>query len=224
LENIHYQLVLLRCEEWLDLDRADLEEPRQVTVLVLVLVEHVEGISARLHRGRDGARQVAVDWPVATREHFSAKVHSADCVASLQFEFLLQILAQLDVGEHLRHLVDSVQPALHLEFLKHGFLSFVREECLIKKTSGEQLRISLDEHVSSMKAAEEAHDGIETSLSILVVDSLETDLQFFVRELGNIARRLVLRVHEVLERSIAAFLELHIILEALLNQLVHLFL
>ena len=73
-----------------------------------------------------------------------------------------------------------------------------------------------------MEAAEEADDGVEACVGLLVVDSLEPLLQLVVAVRGYVVRRQGALVHEVLERHVAVLLKAHVIQETLLHHRVDL--
>ena len=95
LEDIHDELVLFGLDEdGFDLACADLEEPGQVPVLMLVLVEHRELICALLHHRRNNASNVGVDRPVSRHKHLGTELNARNLssIVVLALELGLQIL------------------------------------------------------------------------------------------------------------------------------------
>lgn len=111
LEDIHDELMLLRLhEDWLDFAGTNLPQPLQVSVLMLMLVESSELLGAVLHHCWDRASQLAVDRPVARHKHLRAERNPRDLcfVVILPLKLNLKVLGELDIREHLGHLVDGI--------------------------------------------------------------------------------------------------------------------
>ena len=126
---------------------AVLEQPGQVSVLVDVLVEQCERVSALRHHCRDGAWHEGCVRPVATHQDFCAESDSVDVASTLAFEFRLKLLTQLDVSKHLRHLVDCIETTFHFEFLQHHFFSFTRDRSLVEQTQRKEFGVMFDSEV-----------------------------------------------------------------------------
>ena len=102
-----------------------LEEPSQVSVLVLVLVELFELTSNIFHFWRESTGCCILLGPVSICENFSHEFNLLIfyLLASLStFEFIHQILGEIHICEHLRYSVDGVMTTFNLQLLQHEFL------------------------------------------------------------------------------------------------------
>jgi len=169
LEDVRNQLELLRSELGLDFGLAVVIQPEEISILVLVLVESLEVGGARLHGGRDSARGLVVYRPVSSGEDFDSEFNSSDQWSLLVVsELLLKVLAQLHVLEHLCHFVNLVKSALNLELLQHDFLGFHRQHGLVQEPLRQVLDVRLHEYVTSVKAAEQSDDCVQSLLCLLI--------------------------------------------------------
>lgn len=75
-----------------------------------------------------------------------------------------------------------------------------------------------------MKAAEEARDLCQSLFDIFIAHALNTTFQLVVREVGQVGGSLLSRVHEVLEAVVATLFEPQIVVEAVGDETVNLFL
>lgn len=80
----------------------------------------------------------------------------------------------------------------------------------------------LDEHISRVETTEKSDDSLKPLSGFLLVDSLKSFPKLIVTVGGDETGSLRASVHKLLERDAALLLELRIILERLLNHLVHL--
>ena len=113
-------------------------------------------------------------------------------------------------------------PTLNLEFLEHQKLSILGNERLIEESICEVLCVCLDEYVTTVEAAEQANDGVESRVSLLVIHALQPLLQLVVAVGGHVVGGQRALVHEVLERHVAVPLETDVVLETLLHHQVDL--
>ena len=73
-----------------------------------------------------------------------------------------------------------------------------------------------------MQAAEQPDDCVKSLVDFIVAELLELLLELVVGVEGHMVGRLVVLVHEVLERLVSRFLKSHVVVESLLYELVHL--
>ena len=103
-------------------------EPQQISILVLVLIEHFEVRGTLSHFRRNGACWLIVHWPISGCEDFNSEFNVSNLGTLFVFsELCLQLLAESHIFEHLRHLVDLVKPTLNFQLLEHNFLGFHRK-------------------------------------------------------------------------------------------------
>ena len=114
-------------------------------------------------------------------------------------ELALHGLAQLDVLEHLCHLVYLVGTALDLELLNKLFLVVPRYGRLVEQSIAQLLRELLQEGVTTVQTAEQVDDGVEAFLDVVIRNAFKASAEFVVRVLSDVNRRELLLVHEVLE-------------------------
>lgn len=76
------------------------------------------------------------------------------------------------------------------------------------------LGIGSDKDIAAMQAAEESNDGVQASIGLGLVDSLQALLELIVAVGSNEVGSHRALVHEVLERDIPVLLELDIVGEA----------
>lgn len=180
------------------------EQPCQVSVAVLKLIELLEFLGAELHFSGESASGSALLRPMSVGQYFSGEFNSINySVCLLLFEVSHQILGEVNVSKHLRNLVHCVMTTFHLEFLQHLLLSFSGEVGFVEETSGQEFGVSLDEDVSSVKTAEESNNCLQSLLSLLFTHSLQSLLQLIITVTGNIMRSILALIHEVLERLIS---------------------
>jgi len=157
---------------------------------MLMLVEPSELFGAVLHHCWDCACQLAVNRPVARHQHLCAKRDPRDlCFVVVQpLKLYLKILGELDIRKHLGHLIDGVETALNFELVEDDFLGFARNRGLVQQAHRQELLVVLNKHITSVQAAEQSHDCIQTLLSLLICNTLETDCQLVVCKTSNINR------------------------------------
>ena len=208
-------LVCSKCSIYFDL--TIVVEPQEISILVLVLIEHFKVRCTLPHFRRDRACRLIVDRPVSCCKNFNAEFNSIDLRTTFVFsELLLQFFAQGHILEHLRHLIYLIQATLNFQLLKHDFLCFHGKQRLIEQSGWQMFHICLHESVTAMQATEKSNDCIESFFSFLIWDSLESRLQFLVRISSKIEWCLAALVHKVLEGGVTTLLKLHIIVETLL--------
>jgi len=130
---IHHKYVFFLSEQGLDLYLAMVEQPGQVPVAVLMLIEFLELVRTHLHFLGKSAGSCVLFWPMTISQNFSSEFNTLYIpIGILDLESAHEILGEVDVCEHLRDLVDSVVAALNLEFLEHEFLSFSGQVGLVE--------------------------------------------------------------------------------------------
>jgi hypothetical protein len=85
----------------------------------------------------------------------------------------------------------------------------------------EELGVLLNEHISTMEAAEQPDDGIESVVGLRLTDSFQSSTELVIAISSDIVSSELALVHEVLEGHISVLLESDVILETLLNHLIH---
>lgn len=63
---------------------------------------------------------------------------------------------------------------LDLEFLEHRFFCFLRKECFIQKTTGEELRVCFEEDISTVKAQEKLYNSGKSRVDLLFRATFES--------------------------------------------------
>ena len=117
LKDIHNELMLLCLhEDGLDFASTKLPQPCQVSVLMLILVEKSELFGAVLHHCWDCACHLVNGRPVARNQHICAERDPRDlCFVKIKpLKLDLKLLRTIYIREHLRHLVNRADTALHL--------------------------------------------------------------------------------------------------------------
>lgn len=129
LVTVHHEDVGLRSDvDGLHLQRAVLEQPCDVTVLVFLLVELFKLHSVIFEFRRESASSWSLLGPVAIGENLCVEfntrsLHVLEGLSLL--ELIHQILGNVDVIEHRGELVDCVVTTLDLELLKHQLFSIL---------------------------------------------------------------------------------------------------
>jgi len=98
---------------------------------MFVLIEHLEPIGALFHLGGDVADDVVINGPVSGHQNLCAKLDACNLAALVSVKFGLQVLAQLDVGEHLRHLVYGVHATFNFQLVEHHLLGLTGNRGLV---------------------------------------------------------------------------------------------
>lgn len=107
--------VLLLTEEGLEFDLSMLEEPCEIPVAVLMLIELLKLGSALLHLLGKGASSSILFRPMSIGEDFSRELDSIDySIGVLLLEGTHEVLGEGDINEHLRDLVNCVVAAFNL--------------------------------------------------------------------------------------------------------------
>ena len=100
-------------------------EPQQISILVLVLIEHFEVRGTLSHFRGDCACRLIVYWPISGREDFNSEFNVSNLgTLFILSELCLQLFAERHIFEHLCHFVDLVKSTLNFQLLEHDFLGF----------------------------------------------------------------------------------------------------
>jgi hypothetical protein len=157
LENIHHYDVALVGEAGLDFQLSILVEPVELSVLMLECVESLVLVNTRFHYRRDHANRRLFTGPSSVGQYLSCELNSSrvgQCSAFILRELLLEFLAHLNISEHLADFIHRVNTTLNFEFLKHFLFRFLRKERFVEETRSKELRVGLDEDISTVEAAE----------------------------------------------------------------------
>ena len=87
---------------------------------------------------------------------------------------------------------------------------------------GKETGESGNEQVSTVKAAEESNNSVQSFINLIICQLLESLSELIVTIERNKMRCLGALIHKVLETQVSGFLKPHIVIECLLNQIVHL--
>lgn len=125
LKHVHNELMLLLShKERFQFNCAHLVQPRQVPVLIFILIKHCKLISARLEHCGNIARNVGRNRPVSGHKYFCTEAYFTNKTPALALKLALKIFAKLNVSKHLRHLIHSVEAAFHFQFVQHALFGF----------------------------------------------------------------------------------------------------
>lgn len=225
LEDINDKLVGLLQEFRVYFNVTVLIKPLKLPIGMLVAVELFESDLESAQHRRNLAHNGAFNRPVTCGEHFRLELNSAKRSSGIfSFEFILHNLAVLHIFKHGGHVINNVQTALDFEFLQHQLLGFLTDGGLIEQTFGQIFRVSFDKDISTVKAAEEAHNSLKSLVNLLVTHLFKTFTHLHVRVVSHKLGSVLAGIHESLESCVTTLLELHIVGERIINKIVHFFL
>ncbi len=158
--------------------------------------------------------------PVSTRQNFSRKLHSFNRLV-LFIEVSHQIFGQCHISEHLRDFIHCVVSNFNLQHFQHFLLCVIGNRSFIQQSLRQVLSVVFNEHVPLVETAEKSNDCFETRLYFLLWEGLEPLFHFIIAVAGNEVRSETAFVHKTLKASVPALLKFNIILERLLNHVVH---
>ena len=135
---------------------------------MLILVEKSELFGAVLHHCWDCACQLAVGRPVARRQHLCAERDPRDlCVVRIKpLKLDLKLLRTIYIREHLRHLVDRADTALHLQHIQENLFGLAGDRCSVEKPQRKKMLVILNEQVASKQTAEQMYNRRQTFLGL----------------------------------------------------------
>ena len=171
MEAVRYDLILLSQVSRLKLQLSVVVEPDNLSVSEVVHIECVEVASDMLHLSWNSALWSVLEWPMPTGQNLSLKLDLSHHFGAIMLSVSIVLHGLLTLHNILKHcldLVDRIVPTFYLELLDHELLCFIGDTGLVQKSLSEQTGEPSNEYITTMEAAEQPDDGIQSLLNFVI--------------------------------------------------------